>query len=891
MGDGKARESVLMLKPIANTTAPVPAVLQKTGALELARHGKAWQSSDYGAGMNAQKAIRGSRMSARGFGGCGDYSHTRAGDSNPRWRVSLASVSAIECVEVYARPGFSRRLRNLRLSFIDGEGREISGIDKKGVETEAFAVQIDPPLKGVKTIELRKLPPLQGGDDRTFNLNAVLVYGVEKGQARGEKVTKRCKSGMVKGDLDYGVPSSAVPLIGDMRSLRASCHPNNPNLSGWGKAATELSYCIDEGPVFTGGLVGCCFRVLDVQTDYGEEVQITGVKSDTPNPFKILVSNNAREWKVLAEDMLETVSWPSRPVSARYSRLVWDNTRGSNGFHCQLYGVDTKNQQKRRSPADFKQTSDELKRIVMSRAKQGSLATASDSPELPTLVRQKSEQKRSEWVSPDRQIPSSYRKAHEMICLKPEWICHTKTGATLKALQVDFQDHSKALQSRGFFNKVAIQLIMKGYNLQNEGKASRQQCLFTGRNVLSTLSDTFNWLAWRKPYFTMALLYFRYLGTPDMIVAKLGEFCDRAVRCASAKRLAFDLMVKQVHKLITGRNERVGGDDAKEMSLGACIEKCRNIFEEYIDLHKDMAYKSAFEEPCRCYFNAHHNAVQRDHFEVHGFNWYLAGTMAAIGMQLPLIPYMRDSCCMGFAAHWDCAGGETMWTHFKQINNFGKRFEAIPELKRMRDKKWAVHKRTGLKVGVVPPLSFGQSLTGKENTRTRKWSRYVERLCHFFTMDFFCEKAVSVLMQENTDNPGLLGFVKVLDALFLHYKAKKAQEGVKIKEEDATEFIYDDVACMYDIPRINNLLHLAGITRSEVPLKPREIKLETTPKQDSCQAEIFSGSRALYDRVKQLLAEGKAQHVIFAVCTEESMGSNAEIFKALRAVRRNEVSY
>jgi hypothetical protein len=54
------------------------------------------------------------------------------------------------------------------------------------------------------------------------------------------------------------------------------------------------------------------------------------------------------------------------------------------------------------------------------------------------------------------------------------------------------------------------------------------------------------------------------------------------------------------------------------------LERLYAVFGDYLDEHKERAFKSAFEEPARFYFDCVGDAVGRDHVNVHGLNWYLA---------------------------------------------------------------------------------------------------------------------------------------------------------------------------------------------------------------------------------------------------------------------------
>ena len=43
--------------------------------------------------------------------------------------------------------------------------------------------------------------------------------------------------------------------------------------------------------------------------------------------------------------------------------------------------------------------------------------------------------------------------------------------------------------------------------------------------------------------------------------------------------------------------------------------------EDYLDDHKERAFKSSFMEPARFYYHLLNNHMGRDHVNVHGLNW------------------------------------------------------------------------------------------------------------------------------------------------------------------------------------------------------------------------------------------------------------------------------
>eukprot|EP00470_Lotharella_oceanica_P011168 CAMPEP_0170200960 /NCGR_PEP_ID=MMETSP0040_2-20121228/70136_1 /TAXON_ID=641309 /ORGANISM="Lotharella oceanica, Strain CCMP622" /LENGTH=119 /DNA_ID=CAMNT_0010451155 /DNA_START=512 /DNA_END=871 /DNA_ORIENTATION=+ len=83
---------------------------------------------------------------------------------------------------------------------------------------------------------------------------------------------------------------------------------------------------------------------------------------------------------------------------------------------------------------------------------------------------------------------------------------------------------------------------------------------------------------------------------------------------------------------------------------------------------------------------------------------------------------------------------------------------------------------------------FGQQIaSGRPKKRGEKWAVYMERLCYFFSRDFFCEKAIAVLMQEDAEF-GATGFRKALEALFKSYAAERdwVREGYSVGASHVT---------------------------------------------------------------------------------------------------------
>jgi len=546
----------------------------------------------------------------------------------------------------------------------------------------------------------------------------------------------------------------------------------------------------------------------------------------------------------------------------------------------------------------FQKAMSELESLILARAaaKSGREVKGGNdqkAPAPPMLRRQLSEENRVKWTENRdyKSILPEYRAAYDMICLKPDWIRYTKSIAVIESLSEVFENRPhilKLLTNDAFFDETVNKLIKKGYRLASISAAAGQKDILTKMNILQTLRTVYKWLKWRKPFWTLGFQYWLHLLDPDTIVSKLGLVVDRAHRCESAKRLAFDMVVRQA---FDGLDQKK--DDGKKKVLGEAMTlaeakaKCKAIFEEYIDLHKDHAFRSAVIEPTICYYETLRE--WSGGIETHGLNWHLAAFMSCLGMQLPIIPYLSDPYFCQITTYWHASGGDKMWNEFKKLENFGKNYKTVKALAKLKEAR-GLKKCSSLFFNKTwkTPREFATDLNNPRSSKAdagvkKKWAVYLEHLCHFFTHEFFCKKAVSILMQEDSDRPVFLGFRDCMKQLYKHYRAAK-----NTPEERWLDYICDSETFEYDAGRINNLLYFAGITKKEVAVQPRKVQAAKVPDAKVAKPKLeFQGDQKLLNRVRELLKGGKGQMEIFKVCKDEKLGGNADIFKAVRFAQAN----
>jgi len=258
--------------------------------------------------------------------------------------------------------------------------------------------------------------------------------------------------------------------------------------------------------------------------------------------------------------------------------------------------------------------------------------------------------------------------------------------------------------------------------------------------------------------------------------------------------------------------------------------------------------------------------------------------MSTIGMQMPIIPLLDDSGSGGVCAFWHAPGTTRMWKEFQRLENFGRRYDAIPKLKRMRKKSFGTkiisqNDFFGIKLN-TSPQDFATRVVTCEPSVRAKFALYLERLCHFFTRDFFCSKAISILMQENADNPQLLGFRECMEVIFQEYRKDRPDT---VTEESFVEYVYDEEKTKYDTARVNNVFHYVGITKERVPEPTRSRRRSAA--QSPVNRSVPQVPQKLMDTIEKMVKEGSTFMAIMRECRRLQLCNNAEFMVAYQKVK------
>mmetsp|Transcript_41174 Transcript_41174/g.118997 ORF Transcript_41174/g.118997 Transcript_41174/m.118997 type:complete len:733 (-) Transcript_41174:582-2780(-) len=417
------------------------------------------------------------------------------------------------------------------------------------------------------------------------------------------------------------------------------------------------------------------------------------------------------------------------------------------------------------------------------------------------------EQIEARWSRPNKPLPE-YETALQCTCLQREWLTHTRILRYYRAMSQEFAADPwlpKLVSDGDYFAGVLLQLIRKGYGLSDVGAASQQCDVLSGANIFQTIRQLYSSGGRKRPYLAFSLQILLDMENADAISAKLSEVCDRAPRCASARQQALNLLVLHCYHL----KHKPALDNGTLDSQDGALARFNECMEDYLDDHKERAFKSSFMEPARFYFSAVRDQSGLDHVNVHGLNWYLALLHAALGIQTPLLPVYEDEAPFGVVDFW--AGlEEACWQHFSNPANFGSDFEGMPQLRRQKFVKQKVRHGTFPRgLWTRKPKELGnRAVDSQGDSATRKaLAVYLERFMFFFSRDFFVRKAFETLNAEV--KPEHAGWRKSCETLYQTY-----QKEYGASEDSLIEHCYrDDYYTDLDVERVHRFFAWLGVTR------------------------------------------------------------------------------
>jgi hypothetical protein len=395
------------------------------------------------------------------------------------------------------------------------------------------------------------------------------------------------------------------------------------------------------------------------------------------------------------------------------------------------------------------------------------------------------------WLQPlsRSDVMPEYLKAFDTICLSAQRMCRTKLNVILDEFSNLFDPQTfEYLSSNLFYDSCLRDLIVKAYGLrhQDESKIIKTKCTITRRSIFPMLQQFFRGTSpWRKPFFHFGLRVFIKLLTVDELVAKIADIIEHLHRCDSARQIGFNKIVVESHSLLfqTAQARQEVGTAAKSFAEAQTI--FNEMLDEYIDRHKELAFRSAFTEPAKAYFHLLGEKGHENNVDTHGLNYYAVILLSCLHIRVPVVPLLTDQSTSGWKMHWH--GGwemDQVWAALSKPSNFGTAWRSIGELsefargafdehralrmrsqtpnavqrqRKVHSKKGFVRKRYTLRT----PAELGGKVTDATMAAGAKAAIrvYLERFAFFFSKEFFFKKMFSTMIMEA--DPKYSGFSKV----------------------------------------------------------------------------------------------------------------------------------
>jgi len=194
------------------------------------------------------------------------------------------------------------------------------------------------------------------------------------------------------------------------------------------------------------------------------------------------------------------------------------------------------------------------------------------------------------------------------------------------------------------------------------------------------------------------LLLLKY-ATPDDIYALVDRIAERVNRCDSAQKQAYVMLIQTgvrvlerptaspinstpwdthiPHPLMAAPPSTPTLPSPASSLLTTSHEltaltALHTQIIDYLDTHKELAFKSSLHEPARFYYNIQGNHHHRDHVNVHGVNGWLCLLRGWFGCNFTLTPLSTDhDAYKGCSDIWNGLSGAA-WREFGREENFGK---------------------------------------------------------------------------------------------------------------------------------------------------------------------------------------------------------------------------
>eukprot|EP01097_Dermamoeba_algensis_P011818 TRINITY_DN9303_c0_g1_i1.p1 TRINITY_DN9303_c0_g1~~TRINITY_DN9303_c0_g1_i1.p1 ORF type:complete len:644 (-),score=102.31 TRINITY_DN9303_c0_g1_i1:128-2059(-) len=394
-------------------------------------------------------------------------------------------------------------------------------------------------------------------------------------------------------------------------------------------------------------------------------------------------------------------------------------------------------------------------------------------------------------------VRPEYLLAKKNVCIKKEIMGKSTLQSSIMLLKKILEQ--KPLNEN--FQDTLLRLIQKAYNLSHASQAYNVRCPLEGHMIYHNISSLFSTFEgdWRKPILHAAL---RELGTYEdetSCIGLLSLLAKGGADCLARKMMAFHTLLQRVYAQHQKKQSEEKPIKNSEQNPGnVSLNYLFQYLEDYIEEYKLLAFRSAFLEPTKLYFNAVRDYVLRDDVEVHGSNTYAAVLLSTLGIQLPFPPVLNDEvkgCC-------DFLSASVLSSQYEEMvesKNFGKDLRLLPKCQKINSHVPFIKHNQFIFDG-QSPLSIANSaisLDPKQATQRNTLAKYLERYTQFFTPQLFLEKAFMKMYSD----PSCQHHLQVILSSLL---------GEAPSQTSITDWLYDE-NYSFQIDKANKLFAFLGI--------------------------------------------------------------------------------
>jgi hypothetical protein len=442
-------------------------------------------------------------------------------------------------------------------------------------------------------------------------------------------------------------------------------------------------------------------------------------------------------------------------------------------------------------------------------------------------------------------VHTEFQRASDMICLPRDIMSSSNLQRIFK--EIDMRLYDKPLHDS--FEDTVLAAISYAYNLDSRTHALHAIDELNGYSLFRSIMALRSSLGWRQRYLQAALRDLVAIEDSTGMMSILSLLARGGAECQARRLMAFSTVMQRLgyasEQSPRNASQSVSSDEAEaaaaaatttttadgeqvtattsEQQVSPSIRLLHEFLLSYLDDYKRKAFKMAFIEPTRLYFDCIYDQVMRDDAEVHGTNTYTCVLLAALGVCLPLTPQFDDEVkgCCNFLA---CKSLQPLYERLWHPDVFGRDWETLPNcsnrnLRRLFKRDYA-QTRSFCVHGAQTPFAVANAIIApfKSSKSIRaEVAPYLEVFAAFFRAPLFFERAYIAMMQ-NDDLAAALErvFGEMQQAERAKHAAGEAFDASMLEATKMSEWLYDTDDFIFIVPRAHRVFRILGMAKPEL---------------------------------------------------------------------------